>query len=252
VGSPPCVPREPPLRWAIEASQNDGRDLRRREKSRFSAASCRVVDGRRRTPSDNQSNITSDNLTELPRRPLESRADRGYDLGIPLALSASVMQSRSLERSLLWFVFVALWVLHATIAMALLAAFVLLPIKTHWYEWIPIQVFLAFFSSNEPACALTNFENVLRRRLGLAEIDRFVPHYLRVVRRAFDAKRAGRYGAGSRAAYAARPLKEHPTWPDPPPSQPARLRRPPRARARTRATSRRFRCSRPSSSCGGS
>jgi hypothetical protein len=87
------------------------------------------------------------------------------------------------ERAFLWAAFGALWVVHAIVAVGLLAAFVVLPIEASWYVALPLMVFLSFFSSNQPRCELTNLENRLRRRLGLATIDRFVPHYLRTIGR---------------------------------------------------------------------
>jgi hypothetical protein len=87
------------------------------------------------------------------------------------------------RRAVLWALWGALWVVHATVAIGLLASFVILPIKEPFWVWLPGQVFLAFFATNETRCPCTTFENLLRARLGLPPINQFVPHYLRVLGR---------------------------------------------------------------------
>jgi hypothetical protein len=88
---------------------------------------------------------------------------------------------------ILWAAGVLLWAVHASIVVGVGVSFIVLPFSVNWRVALPLELFIAFFSTNKSKCVLTTLENHIRRRLGLNDIERFVPHYLGEIR---DALRA--------------------------------------------------------------
>jgi hypothetical protein len=107
--------------------------------------------------------------------------------------------SRSQRRFHRWTLFAAytlVWTAHASIVVGVGISFVVLPFSANWYIALPLDLFVIFFATNEPACVLTTLENHIRRRLRMRNIHRFVPHYLgeirNVLRPVYDHKHFGR------------------------------------------------------------
>ena len=87
----------------------------------------------------------------------------------------------------LWAAYALLWAIHASIVVGVGISFIVLPFSVNWRVALPLELFIAFFSTNKSKCVLTKLENHIRQRLGLNDIERFVPHYLGEIR---DALRA--------------------------------------------------------------
>ena len=57
-------------------------------------------------------------------------------------------------------------------------AFFLLPFFQPWYVALPIMCFLYRLATVERMCPITNYENIIRKILGLRQINSFIGHYL--------------------------------------------------------------------------
>lgn len=71
---------------------------------------------------------------------------------------------------------------HLVVIALNLFAMLLLPFVVEWYIALPLLTFLANWAyDNTNRCPLTVWENHLRRRIGLPEIDNFLYYYLNCV-----------------------------------------------------------------------
>jgi hypothetical protein len=83
----------------------------------------------------------------------------------------------SFGRAVLWAALVALVILHFALVVGLVGSFFVLPFTERWCVSVPLCVFVYFYSTSAVKCLLTDLENYLRQRLGLARIRGFVGHY---------------------------------------------------------------------------
>ena|SRR5579872_5103423 len=77
----------------------------------------------------------------------------------------------------LWFCLAAVVTIHMALVLALVASFFVLPFAQPWYVATPLCIFVYFYCTNKVKCLMTDFENYLRRKVGLKVIGGFVGHY---------------------------------------------------------------------------
>ncbi len=80
---------------------------------------------------------------------------------------------------LLWANFYALVVVHLALVLGIVTSFFVLPFRQPLEVALPLMVFIFFYSTNKIECPLTNWENRLRKKLGMKVIGGFVGHYFK-------------------------------------------------------------------------
>jgi hypothetical protein len=69
-------------------------------------------------------------------------------------------------------------VIHFVFVVGDVAAMFVLPFMTPWYVWIPLETWLVNTTLGKTlVCPVTEYENYLRRNLGMPEIRGFIKHY---------------------------------------------------------------------------
>ena len=66
---------------------------------------------------------------------------------------------------------------HSIIIFFNIAAFLIAPLETPWYVWIPLCTVIARIIYGAGTCPLTVLENRIRAKLGMPSIRGFVYHY---------------------------------------------------------------------------
>lgn len=83
-----------------------------------------------------------------------------------------------MSRTVLWILLVTLVAAHIAIVVGNVAAFLVLPFLAPWYVALPLCTWVWTLATTDNfTCRLTQWENLLRRQLGLREVRSFIGHY---------------------------------------------------------------------------
>ena len=97
------------------------------------------------------------------------------------AETAVLQEQHRAKLTIYWFL---IWLFHHVLIFGNLASFVVAPFKAPWYLAFPACFAIIWVTCSPVNCALTKWENNIRRQLNWPEIRTFIGHnYLKPIRK---------------------------------------------------------------------
>lgn len=98
-----------------------------------------------------------------------------------MAETAIITEQHKAKLTIYWFL---VWLFHHALILGNLASFVVAPFKAPWYLAFPACFAIIWVTCSPVNCAITRWENRIRKQLGWPEIKTFIGHnYVKPFRR---------------------------------------------------------------------